>query len=106
DVDHSTMHRKVKALFPGILHNRSGAQAEYLFHHIELDHPVVSFFDILDGVDFFGMYPINIFDMAQPVVDDTVLLTAESRSDTSTAVVTRHDDVLDMEYIDSIVQYG
>jgi len=93
-------------LDPGFLYNRGLANVVDLLNDVEFDHSSLAGLGVGYGVQFLVMKSVDIFDVAQPVVENAVVAVGHSGFDATALVVAANDDVLDLEVIDRIVQYA
>lgn len=77
-----------------------------LLNDIELDKTIVSGVLVLDGVEFLLVQPIDVTDVSQPGIENAQVLRGHGRLDAAAAVVPAHDNVLDLEVGDSVLDHA
>lgn len=69
-----------------------------LLDDIKFAKPVTPHLYIVEPVEFGAVPNINIFDVAQPIVDQSEVASTAGRMHSATAVMATYDDVLDLEH--------
>ena len=100
------MHRQLLPLAPGVLDDGGVADVGDLLGHVQLAQVVEALMFILDGLELFTIFEVDILDVAQPVVDETQLLILHRGLDAAAAIVTADDDVLHLEHFYRVLQHG
>lgn len=88
----------VRLLDVGRLHDVAA-----LLQDVELDEALVSVILVLDGVQLLFVETVNVTNVSQPGVEEAKILGGHGGLDTTAAVVTADDDVLDAKVADGIV---
>lgn len=76
-----------------------------LLDDVELDEAVVAGVLVLDGVQLVLVQPVDVPDVPKPGVEDAEVLGRHGGLDAAAAVVAAHDDVLDLEVLDGVVEH-
>jgi hypothetical protein len=77
-----------------------------LLNDVDLDETVVFRVFVGDGVELVLVQTVDVADVSQPRVQQTQVLGSHSGLDTAAAVVSAHDNVLDLEVADRVVNHG
>jgi hypothetical protein len=77
-----------------------------LLNDVDLNETVVFRVFVGDGVELVLVQTVDVADVSQPWVQQTQVLGSHSGLDTAAAVVSAHDNVLDLEVADRVVNHG
>lgn len=76
-----------------------------LLDDVELDEAVVAGALVPDGVQLVLVQAVDVPDVPEPGVEDAEVLGGHGGLDAAAAVVAAHDDVLDLEVLDGVVEH-
>lgn len=77
-----------------------------LLNDVELDEAVISLVLVLDLRELLVVQTVDVADVSQPGVEQSEVLGRHGSLDTTAAVVAAHNDVLDMQVADGVVDDG
>lgn len=97
------MNNRVLVLVPRLLNISRLDDVATLLNDIQLDQAVVASALVLNCIELLLVKAVDVADVAKPWVQQAEVLGGHSRLDTSAAVVTTDDDVLDAEVLDGVV---
>src|SRR5690606_33179497 len=92
-------------VFPGVLYDGGFTKIKDLFHDVKLYEPVEASFIVFNTIELFGMETINIFDMPEQVVNDSILAVAHGSFNTTAAIMAADNYVSYFQGIHCIVEY-
>ncbi len=98
-----SVNGQVLSVVPGVLNDGRVADIGDLLDYVQFAEQVLPRCFIRQRIDFVLMIAINIFDVAQPVVNQSVTAVLKRRTDPATSVVTTDDDVFYLKKFDSIL---
>lgn len=73
------------------------ASVSDLLHDVELAQAIDPIFEIRDAIELNSVMCIDVLYVSEPVIEKTELMRAARRMNTTAAVVTADDDVLDLQ---------
>ena len=100
-----TMHRQGLAALPGILNDAVLGHMVNLLNHVELAQPIHPILNVCDLIKDRLMEVTHVLDVTQPVGDQTGTFVQQGRTDTATAIMADHHDVLDLQHLDRKLQH-
>ena len=90
---------------PGVLDDRRTRHVVKLVQHVEFHQPRLAGVGIGDQVELPLVQVVDVLDVAQPVVDQPVLLALHGAADAAAAIVAAHDDMLHTQHADRVLQH-
>lgn len=103
---HPPMHNRIPILLIRLLHRRRLNHVPRLLDDVELNKAIIPLALVIDGAQFLVMQTVHIADVTQPGVQQTKILRRHGGFDTAAAVVSAHNDVLDVQMADGVVDDG
>lgn len=103
ETKHPSVNNGILVLVPRLLDISRLDDVAALLDDIQLDQAVVAGALVLDSIELLLVEAVHVADVAKPRVQQAEVLGGHSRLDTSAAVVTTDDDVLDAEVLDGVV---
>jgi len=101
-----TVHREIASLDPCFLHDRRVTHVRNLLRHIQLTQPIQAPGGIRHRTERRLILVVNVLDATQPVVDEPEFAVPHRLCHTTTAIVTRHHDVFDLQFLDCELNDG
>ena len=92
--------------FPCIGNHDGIADIGDLLNDIELTEAILPFLGIVDGVEFFVVLAVDVANMIQPMVDETMTVRLHSGSDTTATIVAADNDMLHLQHLHGILNNG
>ncbi len=93
-------------LLPCRLDDGCLGQVHHLLFYIELCQSVQTRITGRQGSQFLFMEIVHILNVAEPLIDEPQVLVAQCRANSSAAIVTAYNDVLDFQNLHCILQYA
>lgn len=106
ETKHPSVDNGILVLVPRLLNVSRLDDVATLLDDIQLDQAVVASALVLDRIELLLVKAVHVADVAKPRVQQAEVLGGHSRLDTSAAVVTTDDDVLDAEVLDGVVDHA
>ncbi len=96
------MHSKLVTLLPCFLDDSGITYVLYLLDDIQLAEQI-QLVSMRQTIELVGMEAEDIFDVAEPVIDEPMPLVLQSSLDTTAAIMPADDDVFHLEDLDRIL---
>src|SRR5687767_440469 len=103
DTIHPAMEMQ-RPFFPLLLNKCGFCEITNLLDHVHFSEPVRSFIKIVDSLQFFLVFMINIFDISQPVVHKPMQIVAHGSADAPATIMTADDHMFYLQMHNGIFE--
>lgn len=106
DIINHTDDLHILSSLPGSSHDGRSGDGEDRVSAVDLNQSTAFLLRILNGVQALAMLALDLLDVAEPVVNQTIGLVPERGSNTTATVVATDDDMLDLEDLHRVLKDG